>query len=323
LLHLLELVERWSVKPHKLLQGTGVNIQQLAEPGRRLELPRCIQLIERARELTSEPGLGFYLGLHMRIAAHGHLGFAAMTARTLGDAIALADRFGPIRTTALHLRLLREDGKAFLMIDELADLGSARDVVVLALVVGLWKIGSAITGRELVGSAHVAYGEPSYFKRFAPMLPGPVKFEQHDNRLVFDASLLDLPLGTADAAALKLARTQCERELEALGFDGDTRLRARAVLVDASGQFRGLTDVARSLHLSERTMKRRLAEAGTSFSELVDDERKHRAMALLTGSKLSVEVVADRLGYSDTGNFTRAFRRWTGTTPRRFRQDHE
>jgi AraC-like DNA-binding protein len=71
--------------------------------------------------------------------------------------------------------------------------------------------------------------------------------------------------------------------------------------------------------MSERTLKRRLAEQNTSYTELLDAARRTRALELL-GSSVSIEEVSARLGYSDAANFTRAFRRWTGQSPRALRQ---
>ena len=82
----------------------------------------------------------------------------------------------------------------------------------------------------------------------------------------------------------------------------------------------GLDETARALGLSTRTLKRRLAAEGTDFTPLLDEQRRHRALLLLRSADLSVEAVAEQVGYSDVANFTRAFRRWSGTTPTAYRR---
>jgi AraC-like DNA-binding protein len=84
--------------------------------------------------------------------------------------------------------------------------------------------------------------------------------------------------------------------------------------------FLSLDETARALGLSARTLKRRLDEEGTSFSAILDEQRRARALLLLRSPELSVDTIAERVGYSDIANFTRAFRRWTGTTPTAFRR---
>lgn len=327
--YLIELTARWQVEAKELLAGLPIDPAALTDPSARLPLSVMGALTDRARALTGEPGLGFYLGLKMRISAHGQLGFAAMSAGTLREALELAARYAPTRTTAIALRLHESDGAAQLVIEERADLGRARDVMIFAVAVGLWQLGCALTGQALRGGIDVTFPEPDYFHRFAHAAPGPVRFAQPLNQLLMDAAILDLPLTMADPVALRVLRESCERELDALRernrLHDPIRDRARALLVpevrDADAEqaaFRSIDEVARRLHVSVRTLKRRLADEGTTYSDLVETERRERAMLLLRGGGLSIAEIADRLGYSDAANFTRAFRRWTGRSPRAF-----
>ncbi|HEX8953322.1 MAG TPA: helix-turn-helix transcriptional regulator, partial [Polyangia bacterium] len=157
--------------------------------------------------------------------------------------------------------------------------------------------------------------EPAYFARFRGLAPGTMRFGRRQHRLVFDADTLELPFATADPAALVLTREQCERELDALGFAGPFRERVAALALRGGGGARSVEEVAAQLRVSSRTLKRRLAELGTSYSAILDRERKRRALALLRTTTLTMDEVAERLGYSDVANFGRAFRRWTGSSP--------
>ncbi len=319
-LHLAELLARWNVTPKDLFEGLDLDEAVLAEPMRRLPMDVIEELVARARRLTGEPGLGFYLGLQMRVSSHGYLGFAAMSASTAGAALELAVRFAPTRTSSLALRTERDGDFASLILEERESLGEARDVIVLALIIGIQRIGSALTGRELAGHAEVAFPEPAYAKRFTSTYKkGLLRFDMPQHRLVFDAKVLDLPLTMADPAALRLARDQCEKELSALGYDGDLVTRVRGLVQRDAGGFRSVDEVASALSLSSRTLKRKLAAQGTSFSVVLEDERKSRAMRLLAAD-MPLQSIADRLGYSDVANFTRAFRRWTGATPGAYRR---
>jgi len=319
-LHLADLVGRWGVTGEQLFAGLGLDAEVVSDPRRRISLAVLAQLAERAKALTGEPGLGFYFGLSMRASSHGYLGFAAMASSTLGEALEMAVRFAPTRTDAIALRTHVSGGVASLLVEELAPLGAARDLLILGLLVGIQEIGEAITGRRMEGSADVALPEPACLPRFRHLIHGGIRFGQPVHQLLFDAAVLDFPLAMADAAALRLAREQCERELDALGYEGQAVARVRAMLPRRDGGFLSLDDVAKALSLSGRTLKRRLAEEGTDFSTLLDEQRRERALLLLRSPELSVEAVADRIGYSDVANFTRAFRRWTGTTPTAYRR---
>jgi AraC-like DNA-binding protein len=132
--------------------------------------------------------------------------------------------------------------------------------------------------------------------------------------VVFEARALDMRLKAPDRAASLLARQQCEHAMLELGFDTGIVKRARA-LIPTAGGFRSLTEVAPLLRVSPRTLKRKLAREGATFSELLERVRTERAKVLLRSAELTLEEVADRLGYSSFPNFARAFRRWTGETP--------
>jgi AraC-like DNA-binding protein len=317
-LQLVRLVARWHVSPEEVLKGLGVNETDLAEPGATVRLETLIALCERARALTREPGLGFHWGLSQRVTGHGYAGFAAMSAESYGQCIDLAIRYAPLVTTMVSLRLEVHDVMASLVVDERAGPTSARDMLLICVLVGLRQIGADLTVAGLKASIEMSIPEPAYHARFAKLVPG-VRFGQPVNRLLFEASALDLPLSLADPATLRLASEQCERELEAVGRETKLVARVRQALLRREG-FRSLRQVAADLQLSPRTLMRILAEQQTSFVELVVQERQRKALLLLSTSHLDLEDVAAQLGYSTVSNFVRAFHRWTGQTPAAYRR---
>jgi AraC-like DNA-binding protein len=314
MLPLVELVKRWHVSPDDLLSDFGLETQALTDPQRRLSTPTVVGLVERARALTGEPALGFFLGLQMRISVHGYLGFAVMASGTMREGIELAIRFIPIVTTALGLRLRVEGSEASLIVEEHTDFGNAREVVLLSLLIGLWQIGRTMTRRDLDGFADLALPPPPHHERLKQIAPR-VRFGRPTNRLVFDAAMLDLPYTMSDPAAQQLARDQCERILSSLGLDGRLVPRVRGLIANTKGGVPSLERVASEVHLSPRTLKRQLATEGVSFSSLVEEELRERAVLMLAAQEVSVKDIAARLGYSNVANFARAFQRWTGSTP--------
>jgi AraC-like DNA-binding protein len=318
-LHLIQLVRRWHVSDVALLAGTGIERDVLADPQESLPVETHVALMERARELTGEPGLGIYLGLQMRATAHGYVGFAAMTAPRLIDAIRLAVQYAPIRTTAFTLRGSVQGETGVLTIHEEADFGQARDAILLAVLIGIWQSGCGLTGRELNIQMDLAIPEPPYFARFAHALP-PTRFNSPDNHLAGSTKGFDYPLTLADPAAVRLAREQCDRLAQSLGLDGRVAPRVRTLLAARDGIFRSLEEAAKDLGMSARTMRRRLADEGLTFAMLLNEQRKESALAMLRSRERTVDDVASRLGYSNAANFTRAFRQWTGTTPTAYRR---
>lgn len=319
-LQLLDVVARWGVTADELFEGLPLDVKRLEEPLQRVPIPVLDKLAQRARALTNEPALGVHLGMQMRASAHGYLGFAAMTASTIREALEIAMRFAPTRTSAIALRLHVDADVCALVIEERVPLGAAQELIILALIVGIEQIGSALTGKKLDGSADVTFSKPANFERFEHLGGHRIRFEQPENQLVFAAASLEHPIVFADPVARRLAQEQCERELEALGYRENLASRVRALVPNPEGGFFSLEEVAAQLGVSPRTLKRRLAEQGTGFSELLEEQQRERALMLLRSPELSLEEVAERVGYSDVANFTRAFRRWTGSTPGAYRR---
>ena len=319
---LVELVARWHVTPTDLLSGSGLNADSLESPLVRLDVEVMSSLLERARQLTGEPGLGYYLGLQKRVSVYGYLGFAAGSAASIRQALEIAIRFAPTFSTAIGVELREEGGAASLCLVEHADLGAARDIVLISLIFGLETMGRALTGSEPTGPANLAtdfaFPEPSYQPRFAHFAPR-ARFGQPFNRVVFERASLERPIVTADRTALLLARSLCERALDEIDPDAGLVDRVRGEVWSDEGGFRSLQRVAERLGMSPRTLKRRLATRDVSFSGLVERERRERALMLLR-SQMSIDQVAERLEYSTASTFVRAFHRWTGTTPAVYRR---
>jgi AraC-like DNA-binding protein len=316
-LQLVELVKSWGISADQLLQPLNLSERALEEPNARLPVRVQDAVLRHARLLTREPALGVHIGLRRRASMYGFLGFAAMTAASLREAIELAVHFSSVVTTAITLRLVVEGDVAALRFEEHDDPGDVRDMVHLSLAIGLGQIGQALTGSKRPGVADLAIARPAYWQRFENMFQ--IRFDQPVTQLVFQASLLDLPLVAPDRSGMCLAREQCERALADLTHNGMIVGRVRGLIANAE-RFRTLDEVAACLGVSPRTLKRRLAAQQISFSELVEEERHQRALLMLRSSQLSLEEITERLGYSTVPNFARAFRRWAGVAPGAYRR---
>jgi len=166
-----------------------------------------------------------------------------------------------------------------------------------------------------------AFERPAYFDRFSDVAP-EVRFSQPVTQLLFDAKYLDLPLTMSDPVSRQLAYSELERSLGAIGegTHDDVVPRVRKLILRTEGGIRSLEDVASAMGVSPRTLKRRLAAARVTYSDLLEEERREMAFLLLRTPESSIDGVAERLGYSDSSNFRRAFQRWTGVSPAAYRK---
>lgn len=318
---LVEILVEQGIRRETLLEGTGIAADAFENPDNRLTPAQFLHLVLNAFYYGKNPALGYELGLRTPVTSHGFLGYGVMSCQTLREAIELASKFVRLRTILMTFRLYEDGDEAVVEANANYPVGPLRQFVFESLLLSLARAGTFISGTSLQdGEIHFDFPEPDYYAPRQDRLP-PMRFNRSANQLRFPRHYLDQPLVMADPVAARLAVEQCEREMALLNEGtGDLPARLRALFGASDGSYPNLETAADKLFMSTRTLKRRLQQHGTTFQTLLDESRRRDAMRLLENSGLSVEQVATRLGYSDPANFTRAFRKWLGATPRQFRE---
>lgn len=319
---LCQLMEKQGITPEQVLEGTGLTRALLSEPGRRMSLAATLRMLRNVRALDTAPNLGVRLGAPMNIGSHGFLGYAVQSSRTLGDAFDLAIRFARTRTSLLDLRIERHDPGSVLVIEERYDFGDLKPMIADALVTSILRIGYEWFGAILAHQIEIDIPgkELQHHRAWRDQAGLKLNFGRALLQIHFPSAWLDMPLSTADPQLAALAAQRCEEELRQAGEDTDIVTRVRDLARQHLTDDNALDSIAATLHLTTRTLRRRLQQAGTSYLELVEQLRRKIAEDYLLHSDKSVDDIAALLGYSDPSNFGRAFRRWQGTSPRQFRE---
>lgn len=315
---LLELAQSLGIERSRILDGLAIDHALLADPEGRVSLAQFQAIVARVRALRDEPSLGLLFGLHMRVPMHGYLGFAIMSSATMRDALALVARYIPIRSNTLRAELLCVGDEGCLYLDEVTDLGEARTTVITAALINIWQTSQALTQARIPVCCELTFEAPQGAEAHGvPSLT--FRYDQPRNGLRFAAHHLELTVPNAHLMGFELAREQCERAL--LELEQEQLVpRVRALLWRAESGAQSLQHIAHKTGMSASTLKRKLKAAGVQFSDLLDEAQRERACGLLRIQRLSIEQVAEKVGYADVSNFGRAFRRWTGVTPAAYRK---
>jgi AraC-like DNA-binding protein len=178
--------------------------------------------------------------------------------------------------------------------------------------------------RELCGAdwapaeVRFAHGEPQDTGPFRRFFRSPLSFHAGHSALSFDAAWLDKRLPVDDPGLLSLLQAQVNALEAEHGEDLPSQVRSvlRTALLTKNAQ---TEEVAALFSMHSRTLARRLEAHGTHFQALVDEVRFEIARQMLERSAMEVRDIAEMLGYADASALTRAFRRWSGTTPARWR----
>jgi AraC-like DNA-binding protein len=318
----VEIAAERGVDAARVLEGTTLTRELLETPDLRISPGDAARVVFNALELTGDDGLGLEFGLRTKPTAHGYVGFAAMSAGTLREALELGVRYVHLRQRDTGLSLSVQGDQLVLEARENHEIGPLRRIFLEGVMVGFFNMAGMMVGEPRPqGELWFDWPEPAYFPRFRDRLP-PVRFSMPSVQVRLPTAYLEKRLIMADATAVRNATLQCERE-HALSDPGPDNLleRVRAQLVAGAEGFPDLERVASRLFMSSRTLKRKLQQRGTSFRSLQGDALFRQARRLLENPDLDISQVALSLGYRDPACFTRAFRRWTGRTPSQARAE--
>ncbi|RZQ60616.1 AraC family transcriptional regulator [Amycolatopsis suaedae] len=306
------------VDARELLRGSGLTAERVRDPDTQIDAGQELRVV---RALTGALGGGdavaLELGSRYRVSTFGIFGFACVSSPTLRDTIAFALRYLDLSFTFAIPRVEVAGGELRMrMHDELVPADVRRPLVLrdLAAIVTvlrdllpdirLTRLEFAFEG-EATGQYREVFGTDPVFG--APAHVGAV-----------DAAYLDRPLPQANEHTVAICEAHCRELLARRRARTGITHEVRERLVRVDGLSLGMAEVAAALNLSERTLRRRLAEAGTSFRQLADEVRQAVAEELLATGALTVQDVAVRLGYAEASSFIYAFKRWKGMTPAAF-----
>jgi AraC-like DNA-binding protein len=165
------------------------------------------------------------------------------------------------------------------------------------------------------------HAPPPHRAEYTRIFGGRERFRRPYNGMTLDRSLLDREQIDRRPEFYGVLRSQAERELFRVRASVGHADRLRRYLVArVDGRLPGMTAVARALEMSVRSLRRRLTEEGVSYRDLVDEARGAIAQRMLDDASRSIKEAAHAMGFSDPRAFHRAFRRWTGTTPKQYRE---
>lgn len=312
-----DMLREFGVDPEELLRDRGLPPDALESPERRIPFFQVGRLLKSAAEKSGCEHFGLLFGQRLGLRHMGTLGEMARNVPTVGDAL---------RTMAVHQRLHSHGALAFVLEEGArATLGYS---VFHASTVGADQIHAGMAAwilnlvRELTVPGWVpdvvqlARSRPAVVTPYRRALSAPIEFNAEITSLRFDSALLRQKIPGADPVRFAIY----EAQVAAIGrrsLLNDVRRALRLQMVHGKA---ANDSVAQTLDMHRRTLHRRLRECGTTFRQVLDEVRYDTARHFLHTTDMPLTHIAVALGYSEVTAFTRAFRRWSGETPSRFRE---
>ena len=271
--------------------------------------------------------LGFEFGSSIKLKDHGYIGYAAGNAATMGQAIEMLAKYFRTRTTLFSLSIFDDEESTVIQLDTHAELGDGLSFWVQAIFGTLLGVCTEIFGQDLLlrlmneAEVKLSFEKPRIINKGLEEVLNGLGFGHTLNQLRLPKSLMSAPLLGADKIVSEMAQRHCDDLLMNVEpMQQGIIVRVRKCLESGkSGDYPDLESVAQSLNMSSRSLKRKLKAVDSSFQVILDSVRKAQAIEYLCHSSRSIDDISRLLGFSDTSNFGRAFKKWTGLSPRAYR----
>lgn len=299
------------------LAPAGFSPADLDRLEHRISLADSVALVEDALVLTGDPALGLHVVENVTSRATDLFTYLAATSNTGREAFEAGTRYVEVAGSDFEFSLEVRSGRSIVSTRS-AITDGAQDRFFAEVTVGLMvKFGRIVAGAlDASAEAWFAYPAPDYADEYGRVLELPIRFDAPCHALSSSADRLDAPLPRADSRLQELLEQHARRLYEALPRSDCFADRVRdAILAELPSGDPGADHIAQRLHLSTRTLRRRLRHEGTTHRELLDAVRSELARSYLASRELGASEVAFLLGFSDTSAFHKAFRRWTGLSP--------
>ena len=311
-------VRKYGVTSEALLQGSGIREEQLLDPWAPINRAQELVVFKNACGLTQDPSIGLLIGTAMHLPSYGPLGYALMVSPNLRTALECALQCPLLLGSYFQIILSREGPFAVISFNgyrydaELARMSS--DLCLTSMWI---MIGDAFGSRRPPMSVSLREERPPNWRLYEQVFGCEAEFGSDCDALRFPLDWLDSPLQFSEPISHRMAVEQChriERQWGLLAGDPIVYKILQSMRRDVV-RCSSVEAVAAELCMSERTLRRQLQAAGTSFQTLLDQTRQELALEYLASTNLQVAQIADLLGYSEPSSFRAAFRRWTGRTP--------
>jgi len=319
----LKILETLGYDSEQLLFKTGLVCEKLEDENRELTRESENKFYQNILDLVDDKLIGLKLGEGFSPQKYGLFGYALLSAKTLRHAILFATNFYQLTFTyfTFNFKVYGEEAEFiitnpiptdFQVLNLLVDRDISATKVALSEMIGE---GFPVTRIEL---PHDGHGQQ---QRYHDYFSCDVLFNQPKAKLIFKSNIVDNALPNSDSTTCDYFLQQCQMLIAKLSSHSKFVDQVRMIILARPGYFPDIDYIAEKLEMSPRTLRRKLSTENSSYRKILDEIRFKFAVEYLTETKLPLSEISGLLAYSEPGNFTHAFRRWSGRSPRAYRKE--
>ncbi len=321
---IIDTVVAGGVPPAEALAGVGVSPVELLSPDTRVSLQQVLTACGNAIRLSRDQSLAFRAGASMHVSAYGMYGFAILSSADFRKTMSFCERYHLLATPLVTLVFREDNGVGVWSVDPAVPTPVNdplyRFIVEMQMGVILSLMKDVMGASFSAAKVALAYSRPDAFGPAGLLGECKLAFDRPVNQFIFDAVWLDGNAELGNRTTYALVESLCDGLIAEMSELAGVAGKVRALLLQDVGRQPSLTAVAERLKISERTLRRQLAQQRVSFRFLLDELRAQLAVKYLRETSMNNDDVAVAVGFRDPANFRHAFRRWTGRSPAAFRR---
>ena len=319
---LIEFAASKGADAAELARRATIAPADLDDQDNRIPLSKYVTLMRAAKELVGDPALGLHFGEANDLAQVSIVGLIGHASETLLEAFVQLNRYGRLVIEfdggPDRFRFAQERGGAWI-VDSRAnpnDFQELTESTFARFICGPRRFGVA----QIAKAVHVTHKAPAYRGEYERVFGAPVTFESDWNAILLDERLINHRVSQQPRYVFGVFSARADALLSELESAKTVRGRVESLLLPVLHTGRaGMDQVADKLAMSRQTLFRRLKAEGTTFANVLDELRRKMALDYLKSRRVSVNETAYLVGFSDPAAFSRAFKRWTGSSPRQHR----
>jgi AraC-like DNA-binding protein len=302
-----------------LVQRAGVNLHQLEDGEGRIPFATYLALLRAAKTACNDPALALHFGEEVDMSQLTLVGLTSKPTGSLTDDAASLNRYAPLALdvgAADRFQFDRIDGKIWI-IDNRCPPFDTPEITESFFARAVSGMRRWFSGRQLINEVHVKHAAPPYRAEYDRIFRVPVTFNSDRNAMQVSDELWSLAkTAWTSGYASKVLGAHADSLLAKLESSKSMRGRVESLLMPAlqSGDT-SIEAVAKKIGVSRQTLFRKLKAEGITFAKLLDELRHRMALHYLNEKKMAVNETAYLVGFSDPAAFSRAFKRWTGSSP--------
>lgn len=300
-----------------LLVKIGINAEVLNNEKARVQTEQFVALSENIIDILKDENTG-YLETPTRPGTFAMMCYASIHRPTLGLFLQRGIDFYHTISDAYQLQIVPDGDYVNYVLTINSDACDPDNILPLTLLSVIHRLSCWIIGQSLsLKSVNFSHSRPLNAKDYNLLFKAPIVFDQPQNSLRFSLKQLELPNRQSEQNLEDFLALPSLALMSLPDYENSLVDKIRMMIQkDVADHFPEFDTIAESLQLTSATLRRRLRTEGTSYQNIKDDIRRDTAIYLLSSGTKSIEQVAEDVGFTEPTSFYRAFKRWTGVTPR-------